>query len=761
MNRPLVAVLVWTGALVPFAPASLSAQADSSLLTLDRIYASSEFETERLGPTQWVDGGAGYTRLEPAANGHGADLVRYDTELGTRRVLVPASRLVPPGATEPLEVEDYTWSPDGKQLLIFTNSRPVWRQNNRGDYWLLDLASGRLRQLGGPDARPSSLLFAEFSPDGTRIGYVRDHDLYVERVDDGRITRLTTDGSRTIINGTFDWVYEEELDLRDGWRWSPDGRTIAYWQLNADSVRDFLLIDDTDSLYSFTNPVQYPKAGSSNSAARIGFVSTGGGPTRWLAIAGNPRNNYLARMDWAASSDEVVIQRLNRLQDTNRVLLGDRRTGKVRTIFTDSDSAWVDVGDAMVWLKDGSAFTWMSERDGWRHLYLVSRDGRSVKLLTPGAFDVIDFVALDERGGSVYYIASPDNPAQRYLFRARLDGRARAERLSPANEPGTHDYDVSPDHRFALHEYSRFDVPPVVDLVRLPGHAAIRTLVDNAQLKAKLARLRHGKLEFFKVDLPDGTRAPAWVMRPADFDSTSHYPLLFYVYGGPATQTVLDRWLGVAHYLFHLYLTQQGFAVASVDNRGTPAPLGRAWRKVIYGRLGVLETEEQAAAARILGRIPWVDSTRIGIWGWSNGGYLSLDCLFRFGNVYRAAIAVAPVTHWALYDDIYTERYNGLPDQNREGYAAGSPLTYASKLTGDLLLIHGSGDDNVHFQNSEMLVNALVAADKPFQMMDYPNRNHSLRGGKTRLHMFELMTRFLREKLAGGGARAVEPQALH
>jgi len=757
--RPLRCALALLALVLP--PTLDAQQPDSSLLTLGRIYASREFQGESFGPARWVDDGAGYTTLEPAAGGRGQDLVRYDTERGTRRVLVPAERFVPPGAPEPLEVEDYAWSPDQRRLLIFTNSRPVWRRNTRGDYWLLDLGSGRLRKLGGPEAKPSSLMFAKFSPDGGRVGYVRENNLYVEHLEDGRIVQLTTDGSRTLINGTFDWVYEEEFDLRDGWRWSPDGRTIAYWQLNADRVRDFLLIDNTDSLYSFTIPIQYPKAGTANSAARIGFVSADGGSTRWVELPGDPRDNYLARMDWAASSDEVVIQRLNRLQNTDEVLLADRRSGAARPVLVERDSAWVDVVDGLLWLDGGRRFTWVSERDGWRHVYVVSRDGKSVRLATPGAFDVVSLEAVDDRGGWIYYTASPDNPAQRYLYRARLDGKGKPVRLSPAGQPGTHEYDISPDRRYALRTYSRFDVPPVTDLVRLPDHRPIRTLVANAELRARVAALRRGPHEFLSLKLPDGATVPAWIMRPPRLEPGRRYPLLMYVYGGPATQTVLDAWLGVPHYLFHLFLTQRGYVVASVDNRGTPAPLGRAWRKVVYGRLGVLETEEQAEAARLLGRLDYVDSTRVAIWGWSNGGFVSLNALFRFPDVYRAAIAVAPVTHWALYDNIYTERYNGLPDANREGYDAGSPLSHVAGLRGDLLLIHGSGDDNVHYQNTEMLINALVAANKPFTMMEYPNRNHALRGGTTRLHLFGLMTRFLDERLASEPARADLAPAVH
>jgi dipeptidyl-peptidase-4 len=747
MRRPIARFAVAIAALSAAAPAAAQ-QADSSLLTVSRIYGPpSDFTGESFGPARWLDGGAAYTTLEKADGGSGRDMVRYDVERGTRQVLIPAVRFVPAGDTAALAVEDYEWSPDATQLLVYTNSKPVWRQNTRGDYWVLPRAGGAIRKLGGPDAKPSTLMFAKFSPDGRQVGYVRENNLYVEDLASGTVTQLTRDGSREVINGTFDWVYEEELGLRDGWRWSPDGRSIAYWQLVADSVRDFAMINNTDSLYSIVTPVQYPKAGESNSAARVGVVPAAGGETRWMALAGDPRNHYPARMEWAASSDEIVVQYLNRLQNTNRVLLGEAASGRVREVLVERDSGWVEVVDDMVWLDGGKRFTWVSERDGWQHVYVVSRDGKTVRPVTRGAFDVLDVLAIDDKAGWVYYVASPERPAQRYLFRARLDGKGKAERLSPAGQAGTHVYDLAPNRRVAFHGYSKFGTPPTMQLVRLPDHRPIRTLVANDTLKRKVAALRRGPVEFTRVDVGDGVELDAWIMKPADFDSTRKYPILFHVYGGPGSQTVLDSW-GGQQYLWHTMLTQKGYIVASVDNRGTGAR-GRDWRRIIYGRLGVVETQDQAAAARALGRRPWIDSTRMAIWGWSYGGFMSLNGLFQAPDVYKAAVAVAPVTHWKYYDNIYTERYNGLPQQNARGYDAGSPLTYVDSLRGELLLVHGTGDDNVHLQNSEALVNALVKANKPFQYMTYPNRNHGIFGGTTRSHLFSLITRFLDERLKG------------
>ncbi len=722
----------------------LDRRADPSLVTVQRVYGSADFQPERFGPTRWLGDGSSYTTLETSMSGGGRDIVRYDTQTGAREVLIPASQLIPSGANAPLTIEDYHWGPGQRKLLVYTNSKQVWRLNTRGDYWVLDRASGRLSKLGG-DAEPSTLMYAKFDPAGERVGYVRNNNIYVEDLATGAITQLTHDGSRTVINGNFDWVYEEELSLHDGWRWSPDGTRIAYWQLEADRVRDFLMYRTTDSLYSSMVPVQYPKAGEDNSAVRIGVVLATGGATRWLDIEGDPRNIYLARMEWAASSDELVVQRLNRLQNRLDLLMADARSGAVRTILTEQDSAWVEVVDDLVWLDGGKSFTWVSERDGWTKAYVVSRDGRQVRAITPGAYDVIGIRAVDERGGWLYFIASPDNPTQRYLYRVRLDGKGKLERVSPAGQQGTHVYNLSPDARWAIHTFSKFGTPPVMALVRLPTHQTVRTVVTNTKLAAQVDALRRGQASFERVDIGGGIQLDAWIMRPPGFDSTKRYPILFSIYGGPGSQTVLDSW-GGANYLWHLSLTQRGIVVASVDNRGSGAR-GRDWRKIVYGRLGVIETQDQAAAAQAFAKKSWIDPARMGIFGWSYGGFMSLNGLFQAPDVYSTAVSVAPVTHWKYYDTIYTERYNGLPQQNAAGYDQGSPLSYVDRMKGNLLLVHGTGDDNVHYQNTESLIDALVAANKQFRLMSYPNRNHSISGGTTSVHLRTMISDYLVEKL--------------
>jgi len=722
-------------------------RADPSLLTLERIFDSREFAPARFGPARWMKDGKSYTTVEDStAVKGGREIVLYSAETGKREVLIPASRLIPAGSSEPLPIDNYEWSGDGRLLLIFTNSQRVWRQNTRGDYWVLSLIDWSLKRLGA-GREPQSLMFAKFSPRGDRVAYVSKNNIYVEPLSGGPIIPLTKEGSETLINGTFDWVYEEELNLRDGFRWSPDGASIAFWQLDSSAVKVFSMINNTDGLYPSVISFKYPKVGESNSSGRVGVVSSFGGEVKWFAVPGDPSNNYIARMDWTENSREIMIQHLNRLQNTNDILIGDASTGEVRTLFTDRDDCWVEVCDSVQWLDKGERFTWLSERDGWNHVYLVSRTG-DVRLVTPGGFDVLSVEAADKKGGWLYYIASPDNPTQRYLWRTRLDGRGKPERVTPAAQAGTHSYDISPTAQWAFHTYSAFSVPPVTELIRLPGHSIARTLVDNKELKAKVTALKGAPGEFFRVGIGEGVELDGWFLRPPDFDPQKRYPLLVHVYGEPAGQTVLDRWGGNG-YLWHLMLAQQGYVVASIDNRGTPAPRGRAWRKSIYRQIGILASADQAAAVKaLLEKWPYLDPERVGVWGWSGGGSMTLNAMFRYPDLYKTGIAVAFVSDQRLYDTIYQERYMGLPKDNEEGFKNGSPITFASQLKGNLLIIHGTGDDNVHYQSFEKLVNELVANRKRFSMMAYPNRSHGIFEGKnTTMHLYELMTRYLEENL--------------
>ncbi len=690
--------------------------------------------------------------------------VGYDSATGQREVLVSAQQLTPFGEKKPLIIEDYSWSADLNRLLIFTNSKRVWRANTRGDYWVLDRKAGSLRQLaaGGP---PSSLMFAQFSPDGSKVAYVRFNNVSVQDLASWRTWQVTTDGSEKVINGTSDWVYEEEFGIRDGYRWSPDGTRIAYWQFDTSKVEKFSLIYDTGApyqpltnipypefgVYPTVRPIPYPEPGTENSAARIGVVPAVGGETRWMQVPGYADRNYISRMEWAGDSDSLVLQHLNRLQNTNDVLLADVRTGDLQNVYQDQDKAWVDVVEHLKWIHGGKDFLWISEHDGWRHVYVISRDGKRITLATPGAFDVIDLLGVDPQEKWLYYIASPDHPTQKYLYRSPLDVKGSPERVTPASQPGTHGYDISPDFRWAFHTYSTFNAPPITDLIRLSDHQPQRVLEDNAGLRERAKDLLSNPTEFFRVDIGGGIALDAWLIKPKDFDPAKKYPLLIYIYGEPAGQTVVDHWDG-SHAIFHRALAREGYLVASIDNRGTPAPRGRDWRKVIYGSVGVLSSQEQALALQALERTrPYIDPDRIAVWGASGGGSNTLNLMFRHPELYKVGMSVAPVPDQRLYDSIYQERYMGLPQSNAEGYKAGSPINFAEGLRGALLLVHGSGDDNVHYQGSELLVNRLVELGKPFDFMTYPGRTHALdEGPGTTFHLYSLLARFLENHLAPG-----------
>lgn len=735
--------------LLSLASLAAAVETDSLRDELARIFGPEKhYEPEAFGPARWLLGGEAYTTLEPSASIEGSkDIVRYESGSGKREVLVDAKSLVPPGETKPLEIKDYAWSENRTRLLVFTNSKRVWRRDTRGDYWVLDLESRALRKLGGV-APAATLMFAKFSPDGTRVAYVHENDIYVEAVATGAVTRLTQDGSPTSIRGTSDWVYEEELGVRDGFRWSPDGRRIAYWSFDSTGVGEFTLINDTDSLYPTLTRIPYPKVGTTNSAVRIGVVSSNGGETSWIKVPGDPRNTYVASLDWA-KDDHVLLQHLNRLQNTNDLLRADATSGEVESLFRDQSDTWVEVVDELTWLKTTGEYLWLSEKDGFRHAYRVGRSDGEPRLMTRFDADVIRPLGVDPGERWFYFTASPDDATQEYLYRASLEGSEPPERLTPRSQPGTHGYDLSPDRKWAFHTYSRFDQPPRVELVRLPDHNAVRILVDNQSLTTKLTTLLSEPVEFFRLPIEPDVVLDSWMLKPPGFDPSRRYPLIVHVYGEPAGQTVLDRW-GGNQALFHRALAREGYVVASFDNRGTPAPRGAAWRKIIYGTVGDLSSRDQAAAVRALvkGR-PYVDPERVAIWGWSGGGSNTLNAMFRFPDVYKVGVSVAPVPDQTLYDTIYQERYMGLPQENEAGYKLGSPIHFAEGLNGRLLIVHGSGDDNVHYQGTERLVNRLVQLGKRFDLMVYPNRSHAISEAEgTSLHIYSLIARYLIENLA-------------
>lgn len=714
-------------------------------LSLSNIYKDKIYTQKGYGPVRWMKDNSGYSTLEINKETNARDVVRYDAKSGERTILVSSEKLIPDGESEPLKISDYVWSNDNSKLLIFTNTRRVWRYHTRGDYWVLYLNNGKLQQLG-KEVEPATMMFAKFSPDASKVAYVSKQNIYVEDLSDGQIIQITYDGGDNIINGTFDWVYEEELKCRDGFRWSPDGKYIAYWQTDTEGTGTFYMINNIDSIYSRPIPLPYPKAGTTNSAVKIGVTPSNGGKTNWFDIPGDPRNNYLARMDFIPNSNEVMIQQLNRLQNSNKVWKGNIFNMGLENLLTEEDDAFLDIHDNIMWLENEKYFTWTSERDGWTHLYKVSRDGHDVELITKGDFDVVKINCIDPKGGYVYYIASPGAPTERYLYRSRLDGKGTAERVTPLGLTGQHAYQISADSKWAIHTFQNVVTPPVISLVRLAKHKQHRLLVSNENAKAKFDALDLNKKEFFRVDIGE-VELDGWMIKPNDFDPAKKYPVIFYVYGEPAGATVQNNWGGGD--LWHQYLAQKGYLVMSIDPRGTRSPRGRNWRKCIYKKIGIVAPRDHVAGVKkIMDTYSFVDKERIGIWGWSGGGQMTLNCIFRYPKIYKTGIAVAFVSHQKLYDTIYQERYMSTPQDNKEGYRDGSPITHAHKLEGNLLIIHGTADDNVHYQSFEMLVNQLIKHNKMFSMMSYPMRFHGIREREnTGYHLRQTMEMFWKSNL--------------
>ncbi len=740
---PIIAISVLL--LKPFQCFSQRAKAPE--LTLENIYGG-KFGQDGYGPVRWLKDGQGYSTLENNPGLAGRDIVRYDAKTGERAIMVDAKMLIPAGISKPLSIRDYIWSHDNSKLMIFTNTRRVWRQHTRGDYWVLDLSSGQLQQLG-KEVERTTMMFAKFSPDDTKVAYVSLNNIYVEDLKSGAINQITTDGCDYIVNGTFDWVYEEELGCRDGFRWSPDSKNIAFWQSDTRGTGTFYMINNLDSIYPTLIPLPYPKVGTTNSDVKVGVISADGGVPRWFDIPGDPRNNYLPRMEFIPNSNEVMIQQLNRLQNTNTVRVGDIQSMEFSTILVDKDEAWVDIHDNIQWMDNEKYFTWTSDKDGWRHLYLVSRSGEIQHDIINYPMDVVSISCIDEKGGYVYYIASPENFTQRYLYRSKINGKGKPERISPEDMPGQHAYQMSPDASWAIHTFQNHVTPNQISLVDLPKHSRVRMLVDNKAAKDRYDLLALRPKEFFKVDLGEVV-CDAWIIKPKDFDPSKKYPVIFYVYGEPAGTTVQDNWGGGD--LFHQFMAQQGYLVMSVDNRGTKVPRGVAWRKCVYEKIGITASFDQRDAALIIqDMFDFVDPDRIGIWGWSGGGQMTLNCIFRFPEVYHTGIAVAFVSHQKLYDTIYQERYMGLPSTNPDGYEDGSPITHAHNLEGNLLIVHGTADDNVHYQSTEWLTNELIKNGKIFYQLSYPMRSHGIRErDNTTLHLRMQMEDFWLKNLPAG-----------
>jgi len=718
------------------------------LLTMDRMF-SGEFRQDRERTIQWDESGEGYITIEKSSTLKGADeLVHYTSATQERSLFVAADKLkIKDGS---LSIESFTMSPDGTKVLFFTNSSRVWRSNTKGDYWVYDLQSAVLKQLG-TSFEPSSLMFAKFSSDNKYVFYVQKFNIYKEDFATNAVTQLTKDGTGDIINGTFDWVYEEEFGKRDGFSMSPSDGHLAFWQLDASTTGTFYMINNTDSIYSRPIPIQYPKVGDEPSAAKIGIVDLNSEKINWVPIEGGEKENYIPGMQWI-HEDLLLIQQLNRHQNRLTIWTYTPSTKTVKKIYTEKEDTWVDIDypdiSANGWgnndlklVDDGTAFLRMTENNAWRHIYKVNIATGKKTLLTPFDYDVASMHSTTNK--HVYYIASPDNSTQRYLYSVDLKGKGKGQRITPMEFNGLNSYKIAPNAEYAIHVHQSASKVRTVRFVSLPAHKVIKTLVDNAAYSKKLNTLSLPEVRFSEVTTEEGITMDVRTILPINFDASKKYPVLFHVYGEPWGQEALDTQVG----FINVMMAQKGYVIIDMDNRGTPCLKGSAWRKSIYRKIGVINTQDQALAAKELLKLPYLDENRTAVWGWSGGGSMTLNLMFKHPDIYKTGVAVAAVSNQLIYDNIYQERYMGLPQENMEDFVNGSPITYAKNLQGNLLIIHGTADDNVHYQSAEMLINELIKQNKKFDMMAYPNRSHGIyEGSNTSRHVYTLITDYIMEK---------------
>lgn len=742
----LAGLLLWTlGAMPQISKASSIATADNSSqtstdirmnykpITLDDIWANGTFAAQGITAIRSMNDGEHYCTLTRTG------VEKYSYRTGERVETICSFAQIGRQASKakPLPpIESYEFDQAEAQLLLSSGYEPIYRRSGVSDYYLYNIASGELKKI----STTGKQRLTTFSPDGKKVAYVRDNNIYVYDIAADTERQLTSDGRLNhIINGTTDWVYEEEFAITRGFYWSPDSRRIAYYRFDESRVKEYNM-QMWGALYPQDNRFKYPKAGEDNSVVDVYIADIEAGTTRKLDV-GSERDQYIPRLKWTQNPTQLAIMRMNRLQNELEILLADATDGSLHTLYTETAKEYVEVPDTWLFLQDGKHFLINSERSGYNHIYMYDMNGALVRALTAGDYDVVAVRGVDEKSGRLFYTAHASSPINTELFAVNFNGK-KLQKLS--DKPGTYGATFSKGCKYYIRTFSDANTPPCYTLHDGKGKL-IKVLQDNAALQQRMAEYGTGHKSFGKLTTATGVDINYYTVLPPDFDSTKRYPLFFYVYGGPGNQQVNNSYGGSDYYWFHM-LAQQGYVVACFDGRGTGGR-GAEFKKCTYKNLGKLECEDAIAVARWFGSQPWIDEQRIGIFGWSFGGYLSSLCILKGNDVFKSAIAVAPVTTWRYYDNIYTERFLQRPQDNPTGYDDNSPINFAANLKGHYLLIHGTGDDNVHFQNSIDLITALQKANKQFDFYLFPNKNHSIYGGNTRLHLYEKMTNFIRQNL--------------
>ncbi|RDB04207.1 S9 family peptidase [Runella aurantiaca] len=724
-------------------------QAQPKTVTLNDIYGpqGSVFTPRSVSGVNWMKAGGFYTAQQSGK------VIKYSIATGEAvETLFDQSTVKVEGTNQNIQFDSYELSADERKLLLTTGIERIYRRSFKAEFYVYDLASKKLVQL----SKNGKQMLATLSPDGSKVAFVRDNNLYLTDLSTLTEQAITTDGKRNeILNGASDWVYEEEFSFAKAFEWAPDGKKIAFYRFDESRVPEYNMQLWGD-LYPKDYRYKYPKAGEANSLVEI-WVHDLASNKKTKVDVGPEGDQYIPRIKWTQNPGLLSIKRMNRLQNRLDILHSDAATGKSKTVWSEESKTYVDLEftDDLSYLADGKSFIQSSERSGYKHLYQYDMNGTLLKTLTSGNWEVTDLVGIDEKTQTLYFTSPMVSPMERHLYSlsfATPPVNKKSKKPLPVPQPvklteksGSNTVNMSPDFSYYLIYNQSTQEPLAVSLHQTPTGKAVRTLEANQKLRERLTEYRISKQEFFKFTTTQGTSLNGWMMKPLDFDPTKKYPVLMFVYGGPGSQTVTDTWGGGLFYWFQV-LASKGYMIVSVDGRGTGAR-GNAFRTVTYAQLGKYETEDQIEGAKYLATLPYVDASRIGIHGHSYGGYMASLCMTIGADYFKAGIAGAPVTTWRYYDTVYTERYLKRPQDNASGYDDNSPIQHVNKLKGKFFIVHGTGDDNVHFQNSVDFVNALIKAGKQFDSFYYPNRNHGISGGNTLMHRYQMMTDWVLKNL--------------
>ncbi|MBO6536125.1 MAG: S9 family peptidase [Balneolaceae bacterium] len=710
-------------ALVLCVGVNVSAQ-EPKPIEFDHLFDGT-FTPNTINNVRWMNDGRFYSASD------GAKITRFNITNGDSEVIFDGAEF------DNIRVQGYEFSADENLILIETDVEQLWRRSTKANYFIYNREENTLQKLTESEEKQQ---YAALNSEGDRAAFVQNNNLFWVDLATGEQYQITEDGEfNSVINGAADWVYEEEFGFAKAWFWSPNGDRIAFYRFDETDVKQFTM-ETWGELYPQEVRFKYPKAGEENAIVSIHVFDIPTGEITTMDI-GEETDQYIPRINWTRNNNLLAIRRMNRLQNQEELLFADVTSGQTEVILTEESDTWLDVHDDLMFLNNGKQFITTSARTGYNHVYLYKMDGEEIRQITKGEYDVTEIIGFDERRHNLYYMSTEVSPLERHFYRVRVDGRRKR---AITEENGWYSINMSRDFKYYIQTYSDYNKPPVITLHE-GGGKQVRVLEDNADVRKNLNEFAHQTKEFMVLDV-NGQPLNAYMITPPNFDENEEYPVLMYVYGGPGSQTVTRAFEYGQRPMWHQYLANQGYIIVSVDNRGTGGR-GEAFKNQTYLQLGVLETEDQIEAARQIADLAFVDDERIGIWGWSYGGFMSTNALAQGNDVLSTAIAVAPVTHWKYYDTIYTERFMRTPQENPEGYEAGSPINYVDQITGDYLLIHGTGDDNVHYQNAVVLVEELIKHDIQFETMFYPNRNHGIYGGNTRRHLWKMMSNFILEKL--------------